>query len=176
MIVRLHLEQDVDLFLVRGIDVGRGIREEAATAPTANHRRIVAIGGEHTLAAQLVGIANHLEERARLAHTIHTPSRVEDLVPAVLAVSLREHVQLHIRRITSKALKLSDKIINLIRRQREPQLTVRSGDGIRAKAQHIDPLHRLCDSGREQFIQLLLALEEDALRHAVMQQCGQRLQ
>ena len=92
MIVRLDLQHNMDIFFV--VCVGRvsRLRKEPPAAPAANHRRIVAISREHILARHFVRIANHLKERARLLHLVDSPAGIEDLVAAVFAVGLREHV------------------------------------------------------------------------------------
>jgi hypothetical protein len=54
----------------------------------------------------LIRIANHLKQRPFLLHAIHGPRRVENLMPAVLAVRLRKHIQLHIGRVALQLRKL----------------------------------------------------------------------
>ena len=49
-------------------------------------------------------------------------SRVEDLVAAVLGIGLREHHQLDIGGIAPERAESLDQIVDLLGRQREPQL------------------------------------------------------
>ena len=100
MIVRLHLHQDVDRLGDARVALRRRIRKEARRVRSLDHRRIVAIGGQHAR-----GIApRRWRESCRTATAgIGSPStmnsRVEYLVAAMLGIRLREHHQFDIGRI-----------------------------------------------------------------------------
>ena len=102
VIVRLDLQQNMDIFVV--VLVGRiaGLRKEPPPTSSANHRGIVAIGRKNIVAGEFIGVADHLEQRPRLLLPINRPARIEDLVAAVLAVGLRKHIQLNVGRIASQ--------------------------------------------------------------------------
>ena len=103
-------------------------------------------------------------------------SRVEDLVPAVLGIRLREHHQLDIGGIAPERAEGLDQIIDLIARQREtpvahwraraphghlaPSITTRSGRGARGAKQ----------------IRRDLRLEPERFGHAIVQQRAERAQ
>ncbi len=97
MIMRLDLDHDVHRLALKAEAPGLGIGKEAARDVAADHRRIVGIGTQHRgIGGALVGIADHREQAARLGLAVDVPARVEDLVPAVLAVGLGKHHQLDI--------------------------------------------------------------------------------
>jgi len=52
---------------------------------------------------------------------------IEDLVPAVLGVGLREHHELDIGRVASERAERLDQIVDLIARQRQPELRIGAG-------------------------------------------------
>ena len=180
MIVRLNLQQNVDVFFVICVRRISRLRKEPPTMPAADHRSIIAIGREHILARHLIRIANHLEQRSRLLHprfALGIPDRpacIEYLVAAVFAVGLREHIQLNVGRIAPQSRKLRDKILDLIGRKRQAQLPIGGCNRRRSEAQHVDMSKLLLLSRCKQRLQLVGALEEDALGHAIMQRPSQR--
>ena len=99
VVVRLHLHQHVRGFGARLVHrrVGEAARRPALDGAAAHHRGVVAVGRDRALRAHLLGVADHLEHRVFLRHAVDREARVEDLVPAVFAVGLREHHQLHVR-------------------------------------------------------------------------------
>ena len=72
-----------------------------------------------------VRIADHAEERLVAAHAVDDPVGVEDLVPAVLGVRLREHHELDVRGIAPERAEGVDEVVDLVVGQREPEPGVR---------------------------------------------------
>ena len=99
VVVRLHLHQHVRGFGARLVHrrVGEAARRPALDGAALHHRGVVAVGRDRALRADLLGVADHLEHRVFLRHAVDREARVEDLVPAVFAVGLREHHQLDVR-------------------------------------------------------------------------------
>ena len=56
--------------------------------------------------------------------TVNSPIRIENLVAAVLGIGLGKHHQFRIGRVTPQRNKLLHQVFNLIRSQRQPQLTI----------------------------------------------------
>ena len=97
---------------------------------------------------------------------------VEDLVAAMLAVGLREHHQLDIGRVAIQArLESVDQVVDFVVGQREAEPAVRDDQRAAALAQQVDVHQRLGGLLVEQ-VDGRLALERDALGHAVVQQHG----
>jgi len=115
MIVRLHLQQNRNLFCRVCIFARLRIRKKSSTVRSANHSGIIAIRREHILSATLIRVANHLKQRPFLLHAVDGPRCIENFMPAMLAVRLRKHVQLHVRRVAAQLRKLTDQVINLVR-------------------------------------------------------------
>ena len=135
MVVGLHLHDDVDLFVVSGEDVGLGVREEARRRATADDRGVVAVGGENVFVRGRVGVADHREEGplrvgrdalragfARRKHalnrvairSVNRPRGVEDLVAAVLAVGLCEHVELDVGGVAAEGGEFADEVVDFV--------------------------------------------------------------
>ncbi len=127
MIVGLDLHQDVRGLRVRRIAAVR-TRIEAAHGGAFHDRRVVGVRDDRTLRARRVRVANHCEQAALLLDPVDDPARVEDLVPAVLGVRLREHHQLDVGRIASHPPEARGEIIDLVRRQRESEGGIRPPD------------------------------------------------
>jgi hypothetical protein len=123
VIVRLHLHQQVHRLLVPAPDVV-GVREPARGRVPFDHRRVVLVGGQHALRRGLVRFLDHLEQRQRLHGAVHRELGIEDLVPAMLAVDLREHHQLGVGRIAARALVVRGQVVDLLRRQRQTPVLV----------------------------------------------------
>ncbi len=94
---------------------------------------------------------------------------IEDLVPAVLAVGLREHHQFDIGRVAAEPGEGRRKVVDLIGRQRQAPIHVGRFERDAATAEHIDVRHRHPFALVEQ-VPRPIALEGHALGHAVVQQ------
>ncbi len=69
-------------------------------------------------------VTDHRKQALVLAHPIDNPVGVEDLVPAVLGIRLREHHELHVGRIASEAAEVRVEVVDLVGREREAELAV----------------------------------------------------
>ncbi len=69
-------------------------------------------------------VADHGEERLRLALAVDDPVGVEDLVAAVLRVRLREHGELGVGRIASHAAVGALEVFDLVVAQREAEVRI----------------------------------------------------
>jgi len=125
VVVSLHLHQDVDGLVLELVAVVLHVGEPAPAHRAFDHRRVVAIGREHAARIGRVRVLDHGEQRLGLALAVDDPVGVEDLVPAVLGVGLREHHQLDIGRVAAELLEVVGEVIDLVRRQREAELGVR---------------------------------------------------
>src|SRR5450755_4901990 len=117
MIVRLDLHHVVRGFQMCAVaSVPAGI--EAMYARSFSNGGIVGIRDHGALRAHLVRVANHRKQRPLAALAIDDPIGIEDLVPAVFRVGLREHHQLDVRRVAVRVFRTEIvlQIIDLIRR------------------------------------------------------------
>ncbi len=69
--------------------------------------------------------ANHREQALRLRLAVDAPCRVEDLVPAVLGIRLREHRQLDVGRVAPKVRERVDQVIDFVGRERQAEPCIR---------------------------------------------------
>src|SRR5205823_5023696 len=69
------------------------------------------------------------EERTLLRRAVDDEVGVEDLVPAVLAVGLREHHELDVRRVAPEALERLGEVQDLVLGEGEAEREVRGCDG-----------------------------------------------
>jgi hypothetical protein len=158
VVVRLDLHQRVRELGVAAITftrlAGRACvaREPAFGFGTDHDRRVVRIRDDRALRVQLLGVADHREQRHVLRFAVDRPLRVEDLVAAVLAVRLREHHQFDIGRVALELAERVDQVVDLVVGEREAQLDVRAFQRAAADAQHVDGRERL---GR-QFVEQVL--------------------
>ncbi len=98
MVVRLDFHQDVRVVLdVAVIAAGAGIKTPHARA--FDDRGIVGIRDDGSARMPFMRIADHREQRLRLRLAVDHPVGIEDLVPAMLGIGLREHHQFDIGRI-----------------------------------------------------------------------------
>ena len=116
VVVRLDLHQHVHVVLAAGVAaraVGR--LGQPAHPPAADHHRgVVLVGDDRALAGDLLGVADHPEQRARLHLAVDDEVGVEDLVPAVLGVGLREHHQLDVGRVAPQPGERLDQVVDLV--------------------------------------------------------------
>jgi len=118
MIVRLHLQQNMNIFFV--ISVCRITPAQERTCRRARRespRHYRDMPRAHSRPTPH-WYANHLEQRSRLPRPIDRPACIEYLVAAVFAVGLREHIQLDVGRIAPQLSELRDKILDFIGRKR----------------------------------------------------------
>jgi len=169
MIVGLHLHQDVHRLVVkRELACGR-VRKPAPRVVSANHRRVVGvrtqdIGG----VAPLIGVANHAEQALGLLRSVNRPRGVEDLVPAVFAVRLREHHQLDIRGIAAEFDECRAEVLNLIGHEGKSELAIRALERLPAPTQQINRHQRASRLMRKQPRRIVEPVEY-VLHHPVVQ-------
>ena len=176
MVVRLDLHQDVHRLAVL-LPHPIGFREEAHRFMTLDHRRVVLVGGQHTFRRSLVGQLDHAEQRVRLNRAIDREFGVEDLVPAVLAVDLREHHQLGIGRVLGRAGVMGNEVIDLVTRQRQTPVAVGVDQRLAATGQHIDGTQRPTRSAGEHVLQIG-GCSQHRFGHRIVQVgecCGRKL-
>jgi hypothetical protein len=123
MVVRLDLHQHVHGFAMRAIAAVRIGIKALGDAPF-DHRRIVGVRDERSTRMRGVRCANHREQALRLRLSVDAPRRVEDLVPAMLRVCLREHRELGVRRVATEARECVDEVIDLVVGQRQAERDV----------------------------------------------------
>jgi hypothetical protein len=167
----LHLHEDLDGLLVLAIDPGRGIGEEAAPIPALDDGGVVLVGREDIGRRDVGRMADHLEERVSLRLAVDVPAGVEDLVPTMLGVGLREHHQLDIGRIALERREAASQIGDLVGREGETQLAV----GLRQRRLGVrterDPAHRPRFCLGEKLLGVG-QVEERHLGHAVVKDRG----
>ena len=117
-----------------GVLVGLARGEEARGGGPGDDRGVVAVGREHAGGAPVLRVADHRERRARHRHAVDAPVGIEDLVPAMLAVRLREHHHLDVGRVAAEAPEDIGEVGDLSVRQREALRRIR-----RARAPPPDP-------------------------------------
>ena len=108
-----------------------------------------------------MGVTDHLEQAHRLGLTIDGPAGVEDLVPAVLGVGLREHQQLDIGRIAAEVRVTIGQIGDLIIAQGQTETEVGRTERCERVITEVHPAH---GSGRGLHKERL-GLHEIADRH-----------
>ena len=105
-------------------DLIQRIAAEASRGETFDHRGVVLVGAERELRRARMGVADHREQAAARILPVQRPAGVEDLVPAMLGIGLREHHQLGIGRITAQCGVAFAQIVDLVGRQRQSELAV----------------------------------------------------
>ncbi len=168
MIVRLDFHQDVDRFARIGVFAGRHIGHEAITGEARDHRRIVLVGREHPRTVVLIGVLDHLEQRLVLLDAVDGPRRVENLVPAMFAVGLREHHQFDIGWIALQLREPLDQIIDFVFGQCQTEIAVGLHQRGTTAAKNIDAGKRLRLVMAEQHIRSVQRFQH-RLGHAVEQ-------
>ena len=149
MIVRLDLHQDMHDLPPRHV-ASIGIRIEAPNRRSLHHGGVVGIGHDRPLRADRVRVADHREQRLRLLDAVDNPVRVEDLVPAVLGIRLREHHQLDVGRVASLAAEMLEEIVDLVGSERQAQCHVGVVDCGPPAGKQIDSRQRPRRDVREQ--------------------------
>mmetsp|Transcript_6078 Transcript_6078/g.24396 ORF Transcript_6078/g.24396 Transcript_6078/m.24396 type:complete len:644 (+) Transcript_6078:1983-3914(+) len=170
VVVRLHLHQHLGLLGAGHVGRARLRRRHPALDGMAfHHGGVVRVGDDRVLRVQLLGVADHAEQAQRLGLAVHREGRIEDLVPAVLAVGLREHHQLDIAGVAAELLEVGFEVVDLVARQRQAELDIGLLQRGAALAQHVDMGERLRGAFVEQVLGVLAA-EADRFGHAVVQQ------
>ena len=144
------------------------VRAPARRGIAFHHRGVVAVGGEHVLGRARLGVLDHLEQRDRLRLPVDGPAGVEDLVPAVLGVGLREHHQFDVVRVAAQLGVARAQVFDLVVGQRQAEARVR-----RLQLRQRDDFHVTGGLGGEQR-RAGVARGQQRLGHRVVQQPRQR--
>ena len=176
VIVGLDLDQDRDRLAMVGIySPTRAAltllapRKEAPGVMPLDNRRVVRISGQDAVSRQVIGIADHREQRLDHHLAVDGPVGIEHLVPTVLGIDLGEHHQLDIRRIAPHVGKVVDQIIDFIVGQCQPHLGIGPLQRRTPATEQVNPLQR-CRVGMQKQALGLIQIGEHRFGHAVMQQ------
>ena len=121
MIVGFHLGGEVRGLGLRGEHAAARVGVKTHRFGPRQHRGVVAVGDQGTVAMRAVGFPNHVEQRARHHAAVDAPFGVEDFVAAVLGVDLREHHQFDIGRVAAKARELRGEVTQFNSAEREAE-------------------------------------------------------
>ena len=130
------------------VDAGRRIRPEPAALGADDDGRVVLVGRQHAARRARVRVADHREQALRRGLAVDQPIGIEDLVAAVLGVRLREHHELDVGGVARQRGELRREILDLVGREREPELAVRALERRAAAAEHVDGAYRLAARDR----------------------------
>ncbi len=142
MIVRLDLHDQMRRLRLVGKPPLAGCDHEPLRRRPLDDGRIVRIGRKHAFRCVGVRVLDHLKEALVGGLSLDDPVGIEDFVPAMLRVGLREHHELHVRGIAADRAELLDEVDDLIVRQRQTQITIRGFERRRGIDTQIDPRHR----------------------------------
>ena len=84
MVVRLHLDDDVDPFVMEVVSASVGIGPDPGGSVALDNRPVVLVGRQHAGRTRGVGRLDHREQRALLGDAVEDEAGIEYLVPAVL--------------------------------------------------------------------------------------------
>jgi hypothetical protein len=143
-----------------------GIGEEAIALAAGQDRGVVAVGRHHPGRRRRGGGLDQPEQRAGLGHAVDHELGVEDLVPAVLAVGLREHHQLDVGGIAAELGVGRGQVIDLVGRQRQAEGAIGRRQGASRFGAERDRAEGPRRRGREQ---PLVERVDHALGHAIGQ-------
>ncbi len=173
--------------VVVSLDLREQVRELRVASPAAvgvgkppvghaalEDRGIVRVRDDGALGARRVGLADHPEERLILRRAVDDPRRVEDLVPAVLGVRLREHRELDVGRVAVEPREHRGEVVDLLIGQREAQLGVGALERTAARGAQRHQRERARGGVLEQRVGRLDPVEH-GLGHAVVEACGYAL-
>ncbi len=174
VIVRLDLHDEIDVLANVRVYARVWIRKEARSLPALDDRRVVPIGRQHAARVVAMGVADHREQRLRLRLAVDDPVGVEDLVPAMLGVGLREHHQLDVGGVAPELEKVVVQVLDFIFGERETQPVIGLAErGAAARSsRHAHEGLRLVmleQHGRR------FDLPEGGFGHAIVQRLGKRL-
>jgi hypothetical protein len=167
MVVRLALGDEVGQLGDEAVHPIR-IGDESMRLAPLDDRGVVGVGDHGALGGHGVGVADHGEERLRLALAVDDPVGVEDLVPAMLRVRLREHGELGVGRVAPQAAEGALEVFDLVVAEREAEPLVelmqsRDGNGFQVSRRDVmEQARRLVERAQHR------------LRHAVMEPGGER--
>ena len=155
-----------------GVGLAARLRAETPRRVALDHGGVVAVRRQGVLGRLRVGVLDHLEQRLRLSRrllfaAVDRPRRVEDLVPAVLGVRLREHHQLDIGRLAAERGVALAQVGDLIDGQGQAEAHV----GVFQLIQR-DALELAASRHREQR-RGIVARVQQRLRHRVVQHLRQ---
>ena len=155
----------------RPVAVPSGLRFgcEPITDRALDHRRVVPIGGQDPGRAACMGVADHVEQGSRHRLAVDGPARVEDLVPAVLGVGLREHHQLDVVGVAAEAPERGGEVVDLVAVEGETEGPVSLLQRASASAEQVDFAQRLRPGPLEEATDVVSA-REHALGHSIVQQ------
>ena len=172
MVVRLDLHQRVGGLHMRCVPaIGSGI--EARDLSSLHHRRVVGVSDDGALRVRRMRMTDHREQASLLRDAVDDPARVEDLVPAMLGVRLREHHEFDIGRIAAHPAKALDQIVDFVRSQCKAQGHVRAHDGLATFGQQRNRDEWLRREMREQRVRIVEA-RQYGFGHPVVNERQQR--
>ena len=123
MVVRFHLHQQMHR-LGHAVPMAVRLTQKTRRARALHHRRVVAVGGQHAFGRSGVRHADHVEEAMPRGHLINRELGVEDLMPAVFRVDLREHHQLSIGGVAPGRRIVGVQVIDFLLGKREAPDTI----------------------------------------------------
>ena len=159
---------------MRQVRATAGLREPPPALPALDDRGIVAVGREYPGGIAAMRVADHVEQRLLAAAPVDDPLSVENLVPAVLGVRLREHHQLDVGRVAAESRKGLGQVVDLVGGEREPEFGIGLLERRAAPVAERHARQRLRRRVLEQQ-PCVCGVAQHALRHAVVQDPGQRL-
>ena len=115
MVMRFDLdaERAVAQRLVMVFAGGR-IGSEATAREPFDDRGVVLVGAERELRRLRMRVADHAEQGVRHVLAVDAVTRVEDLVPAMFRICLREHHQFGVGRIAAQRAIAFDQVGQLV--------------------------------------------------------------
>ena len=169
VIVGLDLAEDVRGLAWPRYTPSASGKNRSAVAPSIDGG-VVLVRRQHAGRADVGRALDPLEQRALLLLAADEPLGVEDLVPAVLAVRLREHHQLDIRRIAAELAVARDEVLDLVVGEREAEALARFAQRRRRRRRRAARTRAAAASppGATTFARSLLA-HDHALGHAIRQ-------
>ncbi len=148
MVVRLHFHDEVHRLIGVAVDARRGVGPEPAARRAVDDRGVVLVRGQHARRGACVRVADHRKQAFRRALAVDDPIGVEDLVPAMLRVRLREHHELDVARVAPHGAKLRREVVDLVGRKREAELAVRAFERAASAGEDVDSRIRLAARAR----------------------------
>ena len=116
VIVGLHFAQNIELcFGVAVVALVAALVDfEPSGRGAFEHARVVGVRDQGAFRVQLVGVADHAEQRQFALLAVDNPVGVENFVAAVLGVDLREHHQLGVGWVALHFLVSGDQVVDLV--------------------------------------------------------------
>ena len=174
VVMGLDLGEDMDLLSAVNIPAAVWFDQKARAAIAPQHGGVIMVSGQHMARMGRVGLPDQLKRRMWLCFAVNVPGGVEDFMAAMFRVGLGEHHQFHIGGIAPEFAEHGQQIIQLRRRERQPEFIVGRAQRPNAARCQVNIAQR----GR--FIVLEqgmggLNIRHDGLGHAVMQQGSEPL-